>query len=238
MAFQFLLILLLAAAAGAAAYYVPRLRPRISLRGMLVAVAMLSLPLAYLTQWRYADRAQVGWLQADSTQAQQWLGKIKIAVDADLPTAAYTSNYVDVRRLYQMAESSVRPSAALQADFDNDRVIVRCEDPRELKALVEAMRQADRRSPDQFVIRGRVVNRDGLPISGAAIDLVGPWSIENYFRTREDGSFSMPVNAPAGDGYALQIRADQNHPILTPPFSLHNQQRERIAQIRLPIGRE
>ncbi|MCC9606490.1 carboxypeptidase-like regulatory domain-containing protein [Blastopirellula sp. JC732] len=236
MAFQVLLILLLGAAAGAATLYLPRLRrsPRISLRTLLIAIAVLALPLAYWTHWRYSDRAQVGWLQVDSPQAKQLLGEVEIAADADMPTAAYTANYVDVRRLYQQAESSVSPNSALQVDFDNDRVVVQCEDPLELRALLSAMQQADRRSPDQFVIRGIVINRDGLPIAGAAIDLIGPRTIENYFRTRADGSFSMPVNAPEGDGYALQIRADQNHPILTTPFSLDEMERERIARVRLP----
>ncbi|WP_146428909.1 carboxypeptidase-like regulatory domain-containing protein [Blastopirellula retiformator] len=236
MAYQVLFILLLGAAAGAATLYLPKLRrnPRISLRALLIGIALLSLPLAYWTHWRYSDRAQVGWLRVDSPQAQQLLGEVEIATDADMPTAAYTANYVDVRRLFQKAESSVRPSAALQVDFDNDRVVIRCEDALELRALVAAMQQADLRSPDQFVIRGIVVNRDGLPIAGAAIDLIGPRTIENYFRTRPDGSFSMPINAPEGDGYALQIRADQNHPILTTPFSLDEMQRERIARVRLP----
>ncbi|EAQ77200.1 carboxypeptidase-like regulatory domain-containing protein [Blastopirellula marina] len=236
MAYQVFLILLLGAAAGAATLYLPRLRlsPRISLRALLAVIAILSLPLAYLTHWRYYDRAQVGWLQIDSPQAQRLLGEVEIAADADTPTAAYTANYVDVRLLYQQAESTVRPGGALQVDFDNDRVVIQCENRLELQALVAQMKQADRRRPDQFVIRGIVVDRDGLPISGAAIDLIGPWSLENFFRTRADGSFSMPVNAPEGDGYALQIRADQNHPILTTPFSLDEKERERIARVRLP----
>ncbi|PQO44083.1 carboxypeptidase-like regulatory domain-containing protein [Blastopirellula marina] len=236
MALQVLLILLLGAAAGAATLFLPRIRlsRQISLRTLLAAVALVSLPLAYWSHWRYYDRAQVGWLQADSPQAKRLLGEVEIATDAELPTAAYTANYVDVRRLYQQAESTVGPSSALQVDFDNDRVVVQCEDPLELQALVAAMKQSDRRSPDQFVIRGIVVDQNGLPIAGAAIDLIGPRSFENFFRTRADGSFSMPVNAPEGYGYALQIRADQNHPILTTPFSLDEMERERIARVRLP----
>ena len=94
------------------------------------------------------------------------------------------------------------------------------------------------------MIRGRVVDRSGKPVPRAMIDLLGGYVFINFFQTRDDGTFTMPLSdagmsAPAGSSYYLQVRDEKDSaktPIRwnTPSFSLSPTTPESDVLIVLP----
>jgi hypothetical protein len=99
--------------------------------------------------------------------------------------------------------------------------------------MLAALKEADVLAPGAFVVRGRVEDRDGRPVPDAHIDLMGGYVYINYFRTRADGTFTMPINAPPENVYHLRIRYGEGKRMRTPSFRLSASAPERVALIRV-----
>jgi hypothetical protein len=129
--------------------------------------------------------------------------------------------------------------------IDRQSIEIKSPDQGATQAWLGTLQKADQPQPGAFVIRGKVVDRSGKPVPRATIDLLGGYVFINYFDTRDDGTFTMPLSdtgtgaPPAGSGYYLQVRTNKkstNAPVRwnTPSFSLDPTTPESDVLIVLP----
>ncbi|WP_144973172.1 hypothetical protein [Bremerella volcania] len=186
------------------------------------------------TQWRYRGRLTTYFLDPTSAEAKALLASPVLAADELLPTAEYRANYRDVRWLFSKAEDAVAISGGLQADFDNDRVVIRTSEPDDLKLLIAKMSEADHLEEDHGVIRGIAVDENDRPVANLPVDLLGPTQLVNAYLTRPDGSFSVPVEFTPSDDYTLRFRRSYAETYQTMPFSLGKSKREVVVRVVIP----
>lgn len=207
---------------------------RYSLRTFFGLIVVVSVSIALGTQWRYYDRLETRFIDPGSAEADALLAKPILATSEEIPTATYTANYRDVRWLFSIAQNQVDLEGGLQADFDNDRVILRTTHRSDLKKLIENMAGMDRLEGQHVVIRGLAVDADDRPVAYVPVDLLGPTDLAHQCRTRADGSFSLPVEAQPGVGYALRFRRSYVESYLSMPFSLGEEKREVVLKVVVP----
>ena len=207
---------------------------RFSLKGLLGLFVIVSLIIVLGTKWHYRGRLATRFLDPQSTEADAMLATPVLVKDEPLPTAQFTANYRDVRWLFSRAENSVPLSGGLQADFDNDRVIIRTEESNDLKRLITEMSEADHLDGNFSVIRGIAVDQNDKPVAHWPVDLIGPTLCMNEYATRADGSFSLPVEASPGDDYTLRFRRSYAETYQTMPFSLSKTKREVVMKVIIP----
>lgn len=207
---------------------------RFSLKSLLGLFVVVAIAIVLTTQWRYRGRLTTYFLDPSSTEAKALLASPLLAGDEVLPTAEYRANYRDVRWLFSKAEDSVALSGGLQADFDNDRVVIRTSEPDDLKQLILKMSEADRLEEDHGVIRGIAVDENDHPVANLPVDLLGPTQCLNAYLTRPDGSFSVPVEFTPSDDYTLRFRRSYAETYQTMPFSLGKSKREVVVRVVIP----
>ncbi len=207
---------------------------RFSLKTLMGLVVVVSVTIVLVTQWQYHDRLATRFLDPQSAEAVALLASPVLIEDEGLPTAQFTANYRDVRWLFSRAENRVAISGGLQADFANDRVIIRTDQSDDLKKLVAEMAQADRLEGDFSVIRGIAVDQHDRPIPYLPVDLLGPTQCMNEYLTRADGSFSVPVQVKPSDDYTLRFRRSYAETYQTMPFSLGKSKREVVMRVIIP----
>ncbi|MBA2115284.1 hypothetical protein [Bremerella alba] len=207
---------------------------RFSLKSLLGLFVVVSIAIVITTQWRYRGRLTTYFLDPTSVEAKALLVSPVLADDEILPTAEYRANYRDVRWLFSRAEDAVSLSGGLQADFDNDRVVIRTSQPEDLKQLISKMVAADHLEEDHGVIRGIAVDENDRPVANLPVDLLGPTQCLNAYLTRPDGSFSIPVEFIPSDDYMLRFRRSYAETYLTMPFSLGKSKREVVVRVVIP----
>ncbi|GAA4421341.1 hypothetical protein [Bremerella cremea] len=207
---------------------------RFSLKSLLGLMVVISLAIVLTTQWRYRERLVTRFLDPDSVEARSLLAKPIVEADEGLSTAQYRANYRDVRWLFSMAENDIALSGGLQAEFDNDRVVIQTADGENLKRFIAHMEEADRLPDDHAVIRGIAVDENDHPVANLPIDVLGPTQCLNAFLTRPDGSFSLPVEFLPSDGYTLRFRRSYAESYRTMPFQLGKSKREVVMRVVIP----
>lgn len=207
---------------------------RYSLRTLLGLIVLVSILIAVGTQWRYYDRLNTRFLDPGALEAQTLLIEPLVVESEGVSTVEYTANYRDVRWLFSQAQDEVELSGGLQAEFDNDRVVLRAARAGDLQQLVKHMTQADRLEGDHAVIRGVAVDEQERPVPYVPVDLLGPTLHSNQCLTRADGSFSLLVQARLGNGYALRFRRSYVQSYLSMPFTLEAEKREVVLKVVLP----
>ena len=207
---------------------------RFSLKSLLGIFVIVSIAIVLTTQWRYRGRLTTSFLDPTSAEAQALLATPVVADDELLPTAEYRGNYRDVRWLFSKAQDDVELSGGLQADFDNDRVVIRTAKPSELKQLISKMAAADHLEEDSAVIRGIAVDENNKPVANLPVDLLGPTQLLNAYLTRPDGSFSLPVELTPSDDYTLRFRRSYAETYQSMPFTLGKSKREVVVRVVIP----
>ncbi|WDI41912.1 hypothetical protein [Bremerella sp. P1] len=207
---------------------------RFSLKSLLGLFVVVSIAIVVTTQWRYRGRLTTYFLDPTSAEAKALLSSPVLADDEVLPTAEYRANYRDVRWLFSKAEDAVALSGGLQADFDNDRVVIRTSEPGDLKQLIRKMAEADHLEEDHGVIRGIAVDENDRPVANLPVDLLGPSQCLNAYLTRPDGSFSVPIEFTPSDDYTLRFRRSYAETYQTMPFSLRKSKREVVVRVVIP----
>ncbi|MEW4564515.1 hypothetical protein AB1K70_18385 [Bremerella sp. JC770] len=207
---------------------------RFSLKSLLGLFVVVSIAIVVTTQWRYRGRLTTYFLDPTSAEAQALLASPVVADGEVVPTAEYRANYRDVRWLFSKAEDAVALSGGLQADFDNDRVVIRTSEADDLKKLISKMAEADHLEEDHGVIRGIAVDEYDRPVANLPVDLLGPIQLVNAYLTRPDGSFSVPVEFTPSDGYTLRFRRSYAETYQTMPFSLGKSKREVVVRVVIP----
>ena len=207
---------------------------RFSLKSLLGLFVVVSIAIVITTQWRYRGRLTTSFLDPTSAEAKALLAAPVVAEDEILPSAEYRANYRDVRWLFSKAEDAVALSGGLQADFDNDRVVIRTSELDDLKLLISKMSEADHLEEDHGVIRGIAVDENHRPVANLPVDLLGPTQLVNAYLTRPDGSFSVPVEFTPSDDYTLRFRRSYAETYQTMPFSLGKEKREVVVRVVIP----
>lgn len=207
---------------------------RFSLKSLLWLFVVVSIAIVITTQWRYRSRLTTYFLDPTSAEAKALLASPVVANDVILPTAEYRANYRDVRWLFSRAEDAVPLSGGLQADFDNDRVVIRTSEPEDLKRLISKMTEADHLENDHGVIRGIAVDENDRPVANLPVDLLGPTQCLNAYLTRPDGSFSVPIEFTPSNDYTLRFRRSYAETYQSMPFSLGKSKREVVVRVVIP----
>lgn len=199
--------------------------------GVLLAVSMAT---GLLLHWRQKDRVATRFLDPDSREAQALLVRPVVVEAGNLATGQYTANYRDVRWLFSVAQANISVTGGLQADFDNDRVTIQTANPVDLKRLINEMQRYDHLDEHHAVVRGVAVDQHNRPVPHLPVDLTGPARHAHYFRTRGDGSFSVPVEMTPGTGYALRFRRSYARSYMSMPFRLGSDKREVVVKVIIP----
>lgn len=207
---------------------------RFSLRSLLGLVVIVSIAIVVTMQWHYRERLVTRFLDPDSAEAKALLAQPIVEADQGLSTAQYRANYRDVRWLFSQAENNIALAGGLQAEFDNDRVVIQTIDGENLKRFIAEMAAADHLSQDQAVIRGIAVDENDNPVANLPVDLLGPTQCLNAYLTRPDGSFSLPVDFLPSDGYTLRFRRSYVETYQTMPFKLGQSKREVVMRVVIP----
>jgi hypothetical protein len=211
---------------------------RFSIGGLLALVALICVILASTVGYRRAVMAQLTWIPVSSQQAVDIFPPESIAVDSD---GRYHFSYCARRKPVQRL---LRQLTQVSYTVDRQSVQVTAQDESIAREQLENLQDSDTLAAGAFVIRGRVVDKSGDPLAGATIDLMGSYVFINHFQTRDDGTFTMPLtdgplNAPAGSGYYLRIRAEEETADShvrwnTRSFSLNSVRPELIGKIIVP----
>lgn len=209
-----------------------------SVRTLLVAVTLVALILGGIGWWRIVNLAQLRWLDPASPEAESLTPSVTVSQNDDGEWAAVYCAWC--RSIHDLTKKLDADGVTLGGDhtigwYDHRaRLLLAAADRELLEAYLEALRKADKLGPRQMVIRGRVIDADGSPVADASIDLMGSYHYINHFRTREDGTFTMPITPDEGWGYYLRIRPRDREPETTGRFPLSYDEPERVVIVRLP----
>jgi len=216
----------------------PRLRRgQFSVRTLMIGVTLVAIGLSAVMSWRYINQAKIEWLEPSSAAAGQLWAEPVVTQEGGEFTAVYRSRFRDEEELYA-AELTGRMvpgggSFGMQMDQLRQSIKLKSSDRSHLEDRLAALAEADVPKRGWFAIRGVVENRDGRPVPDARVDLMGSSVYINHFITREDGTFTMPLQAPPGPGYYLRIRYGGNRRMNTARFTLSDDNRELVVRIRV-----
>lgn len=211
-------------------------RPQFTLRTLLLYVAAMAVALSAVGSWRYLNRAQAKWLEPSSGEAEAIEVEPVLTRQDDRYATSYRSRFRNIGRLFAETDRRMDQTGGdLSTTTDPFRGWIKLEtdDPALLEAWLGALREADQPEAGWMVIRGLVVDSEGRGVPDATIDLMGPYVYINHFQTRQDGTFTMPIEAPPGFGYHLRVRPDSAAAQRTGMFSLRPDKRELVVKIRL-----
>ena len=230
----FLMFLLLIGGVVALAVATKRLRLRFSLRTLLIFVTLVAVALGAGSWWRSLGVAETAWLEPSSAAARQLEPQPVVAAEGE----EFKLTFSPKRRAVQELTDAVKKEHGelpgqhgCRWDHQRQQVEITAEEEAALEGRAEALEKADSLQPGTFVIRGRVEDRQGRPVPDATVDLAGVYV--NYCRTRADGTFTLPIQAPPGSGYYLRIRYGDEKRMRTSSFSLSASEPERVVLIRV-----
>lgn len=201
------------------------------LSALLGAMATVAVVAAYWTTWRFNDRADTTLFSPGSAEAEQLFPEAVILPSGKGRVGSFTARYRDVRWLFAEAQNSLGDTSGYRAEFDQDRLILECPRRAELETVFDEMSRLDRLEAGSFVIRGVVLDPQGQPCARLALDLLGPHPSTGVFKTRADGTFTIPVRSPPGSGYCLRVRREFANSQLSRPFELEPSRPEVIVRL-------
>jgi hypothetical protein len=215
---------------------------RFSLRSLFIGITLLAVVLSCWLGYRRATLCQLRWLSPGSSEANTLFSTPTIQT---LHDGSHRLTYDARSRDIQSLLGNLQPTGDCTLQIERQSIVAKSPDLAVVQTCLKSLQAADQRPAGTFVIRGRVIDRSGQPVKRATIDLMGSYVFINYFETRDDGTFTMPLTdaggmaAPAGSGYYLRVRTDKDSsekPMRweTPSFSLSPEMPERDAVLVLP----
>jgi len=219
-------------------WWVRRGRPvAFGLRGMLILQTLVALSLGLFGWWRVTYLAQTRWLDPASPEAVALFPESQVELNADGEWGcAYASRCVSISALDSKLEAKgieIQGGYSFHWDGPTNRVEFSGGNRESVEAYLAALKAADIVQPGKIVIRGQVVDHQGNPVANAIVDLQGPYVYINHFKTRDDGTFVMPITPHKGWGYHLRIRPPGGEPMNTDRFSLRYDEPERVVIVRI-----
>ena len=210
---------------------------------LLGLVALIAILLAATTGYRRVAMAQLTWLHSSSKEAEALYPAADITERKDGRFQFdYAARNVSIDRLTAMLSSEVSAGTGGWSllPIGSESVRVHNRDSEKLKGRLERLRETDTLASGAFVIRGQVRDKSGGALSDAHIDILGRFPFINCFKTRPDGTFTMPLSdenpaVPSGDGYYFRIRSpdDANH-WHSSYFSISKDNPELVVDIVVP----
>ena len=208
-----------------------------SLRTLMIGCTLVAVVLSAVQSWRYWTTAHTVWLDSSSPEARRFLAVTEIVERGEGFTATFRPNFRNLGDLVNIVEKAAIPSGSgMNSRFDHQSQQMRFEtaERKPLEDRLALLTASDVLQPGWFVIRGRVEDSSGDPVGGAIVDLMGGYVYINHFQTRPDGAFLMPIQAPAGNGYYLRIRyQDDTRRMNTQSFSLDPANPEKVVRIQV-----
>jgi hypothetical protein len=215
---------------------------RFTLRTLFIGITLVAIALMCWLGYRQATLCRLQWLPPGSAAAKALFPVTTIKqLDGGWFSFTYDARSRDVQSLF----TALPDTGDRTLRIERQSIVIKCRGQAAAQVCLQTLQNADKRKPGSFVIRGKVVDRSGKPVARATIDLLGRYVFINYFETRDDGTFTMPLSdpaisgPPAGSGYYLQVRGEKdsvNEPIRwnTPGFSLDPTTPESDVLIVLP----
>ncbi len=238
MSLRLLLIVLVAVFIAVVSFrFFRRRRLQFGLRSLLVGCLLVALVLSGVLSWNYWTKAKMTWLDPSSPEAASLVSE-PVIVEGGLgykmtfrPRCRSLGQLVDI---LGKAKLPAGTSARSKNDYNSQEMTLETGEREPLEARIAVLKAADVLQPGCFVIRGRVEDSLGRPVPNATVDLLGSYVYVNHFRTRDDGTFLMPIQAPPGWGYYLRIRYDGDRRRMnTQRFTLEASSREMAVLIRV-----
>jgi len=211
-------------------------RLQFSLRTLMIGVTVVAIVLSSISTWRYLSLARIEWLAPSSAAARQLWAEPVVAKRGEDFTAVFTPKFRDVCDLYAIEverEPGWQGSFGRQVDHPRQTIWLESSHQSRLEETLAALAEADLPKKGWFTIRGTVEDREGRPVADALVDLMGSHVYVNHFRTRADGTFTMPIQAPPGRGYYFRVRYGGDKRMNTARFALTDDNRELVARIRV-----
>jgi hypothetical protein len=215
---------------------------RFTLRTLFIGITLVAVALMCWLGYRQATLCRFQWLPPGSTAAKALFPTATIhKLDDGWFSFTYDARSRDIQSLFTVLPTTGDRSLQI----DRQSITIKSADLASSQACLGALQTGDKPKPGSFVIRGKLVDRSGKPVARATIDLMGSFVFINYFQTRDDGTFTMPLtdpvgmSPPVGSGYYLRVR-DKNEtakkPIRwnTPGFSLDPTTPESDVLVVLP----
>jgi hypothetical protein len=215
---------------------------RFNLRTLFIGITLVAVALMCWLGYRQATLCRIHWLTPGSPAAK---ALFPIPTIHKLDDGSFTFTYDARSRDIQTLLSALPQTGSRKLEINRQSIVCETPDQPAAQTCLAALQTTDKPRPGSFVIRGKLVDRSGKPVARATIDLMGSFVFINYFETRDDGTFTMPLTdptgsaPPAGSGYYLRVR-DKNEtakqPIRwnTPGFSLDPTTPESDVLIVLP----
>jgi hypothetical protein len=183
------------------------------------------------------NTARTTWLDPVSSEAEQLTPKSEIIEKEGVYTAKYNARNRDLHDLLKIMMNANLPSGSkskMIVSGDKQQVEFEFGERKPLEDRLSLLMANDTIMPGSFVIRGRIVDSSGQPVSSAVVDLMGSYVYINHFITRDDGGFLMFMTPPANSGYYLRIRYDnEKHQINTRRFTLDATKPEMAVLIQV-----
>ena len=212
-------------------------RVQFSLRTLMIGVTLVAVALSSISTWRYLSLARIEWLAPSSPVARQLVAKPVVIELDDGFSATYSSKFRPAAELVEVATEDQRSGqqtwSGLTTLHHLHTITVQSSHESRLEETLAALAEADAPKKGWFAIRGVVEDREGRPVADAMVDLMGPYVYINHCQTRDDGTFTMPIQAPPGRGYYLRIRYGGNQRMNTARFTLSDDNRERVMRIHV-----
>jgi hypothetical protein len=215
---------------------------RYTLRTLFIGITLVTIALGCWFGYRQATLCRLHWLPPGSPAANTLFPTPTIRKPDD---GSYTFTYDARSRDIQTLLRALPQTGSRKLVINRQSIVCETPDLATAQACLATLQTGDKPKPKSFVIRGKLVDRSGKPVARATIDLMGSFVFINYFETRDDGTFTMPLTDPSGSpppigsGYYLQVRDKTDSakkPVRwnTPGFSLDPTEPESEVLIVLP----
>jgi hypothetical protein len=213
-----------------------RHRFQFSLKTLLIFVTAVAVLLSAITSWNRWFKAQIEFLHPSSPLVAQWKKPPEIVEENGQFKVIYRLQHRGIGEVLNLTEKAFQgqPISSSRATFDHEgqSMTYESDDRPYLEKRLSTIQKFDVLQKGCFTIQGIVQDAAGNPVSGATVDLMGSYVYINHFATRKDGTFLMPMQAPAQSGYYLRIRYG-NKSMDTTTFSLDAVKSEMFVIVRV-----
>lgn len=230
-------IAIIALLSWAAMRWMWRSKFQFSLRTLLIFVTAFAVLFSVITSWNYWFKAKLYFIDSTSPLVSMLKAPPQIIEEKGCFKATYRPQHIDIGEIYKLSEKislslTTNGSYRCSTNHTNQTMILEADNRSFLDEKLDAMRKTDVLLPGRFIIQGLVKDAEGNPVPEASVDLMGPYVFINYFMSRNDGTFAMPITAPANSGYYFSIRYGDKK-METPTFSLDSAQPELFVIIQV-----
>jgi hypothetical protein len=142
----------------------------------------------------------------------------------------------DLWNALRQRHREVHPNVFIRSTNDLYHVVqLDSSSKRDLDRAIIWWQAEDQVQAGQLVINGVIVDSQGLPVCDCYVDLIGPDPLIGQYRSRDDGTFTMPMPSRVGNYYLRIRRMDTGREARTPQFAIDRNSKERTVRIQVPF---